>query len=338
MTISIAFSFGIYRLMTAELDRFEDMQQRKIDVRMQYDPYIRELPSGAKDILRERMFDSEIINEAKMRIQLVLMFINIAILAGSAAAGYFLAGKTLRPIQLMVDEQNRFITDSSHELRTPLTALRSEMEVTLRDKNLKLKDAKEIIESNLEEVIAIQSLTDNLLKLTKSFSPQNKRIEDIDVKALIEEAVKKVLPMAKKKDIKIETESEVSIINVNRSEMIELLIIFIDNAIKYSPNNSNIYVNSKRKGHDVVVKIKDEGIGIEQNDLPHLFDRFYRADKSRSKNDSDGFGLGLSIAKRIVDGYNGRIEVESEIEKGSTFIIILPLKKSAQLNKIKLFS
>lgn len=337
MVISLFFSFGIYRLLTAELDRFEQMQQHRLEARMQVDPIARELPEGARKILRERMLDTSIIDEAKLRIKLALLIINLAILATSFAAGYFLAGKTLRPIREMIDEQSRFITDSSHELRTPLTALRSEMEVSLRDKNLKLKDAKEIIKSNLEEVIAIQSLSDNLLKLTKSYN-QNKNVIELKINEVIDHAVKKVTPMAKKKNIEINSKSSNTLILANELELTELLIIFLDNAIKYSPDNSSIVIVEKKKGNNTVIKIKDNGIGIEQKDIPHLFERFYRADKSRSKNDSDGFGLGLSIAKRIVDNNNGKIEVESEIEKGTTFTITLPLKNTTQLNKLNIFN
>jgi len=326
MIISLAFSAGIYNLLTAELNRFEDMQQRKLESRIQADPRVRDLPEGARVILRERMIDSTIIDEAKIRIKIALLIINLAILAASFAAGYFLAGKTLKPIREMVDEQNRFITDSSHELRTPLTALRSEMEVTLRDKKLKLKDARDSIKSNLEEVVAIQNLTDNLLKLTKSFNQQNKRVEAIKINEVVEYAVKKVNPLAKQKNISIETKSENTVIIANEMEMTELLIIFLDNAIKYSTENSQIKITEKKKGNNLELRIKDNGIGIEKKDIPHLFDRFYRADKSRSKNDSDGFGLGLSIAKRIIDTNNGKVEVESEIEKGTIFIVTLPLK------------
>ncbi len=338
MVISIAFSVGIYKLLTIEFERIEEMQRRKIDVRMQYDPYIRQLPSGAQDVLRQRMFDSEIIDEAKMRVKIALLFINLGILAASAAAAYFLSGKTLKPIQEMVDEQNRFITDSSHELRTPLTALRSEMEVTLRDKKLTLSAAKEIIRSNLEEVIAIQSLTDNLLKLTKSFSPVDKKVEDINIKEIITDSVKKVSAMAKQKSITIEVQSDNTIIASNRNVLTELLLIFLDNAIKYSEQKTIIRINERKKGSEIEIKIRDEGIGIDKKDIPHLFDRFYRTDRSRTKNDTDGFGLGLSIAKRIVDGYNGKIDVKSEPANGTTFIITLPLKQTTQLKRLSPFS
>jgi two-component system sensor histidine kinase CiaH len=326
MIISSAFSLGIYRLMTEELNRFEEMQRHKLEIRMQFDPYVRDLPSEARDILRQRMLDNEVIVEVKKRIQLLLIFINLGILAGSAAAAYFLAGKTLKPIQEMVDEQNRFITDSSHELRTPLTALRSEMEVTLRDKKLTLTTAKEIIKSNLEEVIGIQSLTENLLTLTKSFNKNHKKIEKVEFAEIIREATKKITPLAKQKNISIETTYDSAVIQGNKNELTDLIVIFLDNAIKYSNSNTKIEILEKKKGSVIEIKIRDDGIGIDQKDIPHLFERFYRADKSRTKNDSEGFGLGLSIAKRIIDSYNGTITVESQPEKGSTFILTLPVK------------
>jgi two-component system, OmpR family, sensor histidine kinase CiaH len=324
--ITSAFSVGIYRLMTAELNRFEEMQKHKLEIRMQFDPYVRELPSEARDILRQRMLDNEVIDEVKKRIQLLLIFINLGILAGSAAAAYFLAGKTLKPIQEMVDEQNRFITDSSHELRTPLTALRSEMEVTLRDKKLTLKDSKEIIKSNLEEVISIQRLTENLLTLTKSFNKNHKKIEKVEVADIIREATKKVSSLAKQKNISVDPSTDSAAIQGNKNELTDLVVIFLDNAIKYSNSDTKIEIFEKKKGSMIEIQIKDEGIGIDPKDIPHLFERFYRADKSRTKNDSEGFGLGLSIAKRIIDSYNGTATVVSKPEKGSTFIINLPVK------------
>ena len=339
MIISIAFSVGIYRLMTAELNRFEQMQQRRLEVKMQLDPYVRELPENAKDILRERMLDNEIIEEAKLRIKFALLLINIGILAASFAAGYFWAGKTLKPIQEMVDDQNRFITDSSHELKTPLTALRSEMEVSLRDKNLKIKDARDLIKSNLEEVIAIQSLTENLLKLTKSSNAIKKIITAVKIDQVVNDAIKKVSPLAKQKEIEIIRSVEPLIIQANESELVELCVIFLDNAIKYSDKKTVVELAAKKKGSELEIKIKDQGIGIDQKDIPHLFERFYRVDKSRTKNDAEGFGLGLSIAKRIIDGMNGKINVESKLNKGTTFLITLPLRQnSAQLKNLKLFS
>jgi signal transduction histidine kinase len=108
----------------------------------------------------------------------------------------------------------------------------------------------------------------------------------------------------------------------------QLITILLDNAIKYSPPDTQIVVDNKIKADCIKITIKDQGIGISSNDLPHLFDRFYRADLARSKATTPGFGLGLAIAKKIIDLHHGSIMVKSQIDHGSTFIINLPRKNN----------
>lgn len=265
----------------------------------------------------------EVLEEAKGRILLMLIIINTGILGLSGIAGYLLAGLTLKPIKNMVDEQNRFITDASHELRTPLTSLRSEIEVSLRDKKLTLAESKKILESNLEEVRNLQYLSDNLIKLAQTHKPNGIKFERLSLLRISEESVKKVEKLAKKKNIKIVNSiSDVGIFG-DKLSLTELFVIFLDNAIKYSQENTEISLTSKKSGMFVLIDIKDQGAGIEKGDLPFLFDRFYRADKARTE---DGFGLGLSIAKEIVDRHNGTIDVKTKTGIGTTFRIKLPLK------------
>ncbi|MPN44664.1 Alkaline phosphatase synthesis sensor protein PhoR [bioreactor metagenome] len=130
---------------------------------------------------------------------------------------------------------------------------------------------------------------------------------------------------ADKKNIKILTKINSQKVIGNYEKLVELLIIFIDNAIKYSPNNTKISLVTISNKKNLLIKIIDQGIGIDQKDLPHIFDRFYQANNSRTKNSDSGYGLGLSIAKQIVDLHHGKIEVESKLNRGTTFIIHLPL-------------
>jgi signal transduction histidine kinase len=110
-----------------------------------------------------------------------------------------------------------------------------------------------------------------------------------------------------------------------RQNLVELFIILLDNAIKYSESNTTITIRSKKTRTYALIDIKDEGVGISKNDIAHIFDRFYRSDKSRSKEVIKGYGLGLSIAQKIVEEHRGKIEVTSTMNKGSTFTIYLPL-------------
>lgn len=319
MTVSIAFSAFIYLGAVQEFDRALRIQQFRLQHSIEYtvqENSWRMLPAPEQ---------RNVIEDERMRTLEGLIGINIFILLVSSFAGYFLAGRTLRPIQEMVDEQDRFVTDASHELRTPLTSLRTEIEVGLRNKSMSLIQAKNLLESNLEEVIALQALSDNLLSLS-----QNKPLEKIKEKVILQSciyaAIQKVESIAKIKEIAIK--KNVSKLSVwgSAERLTEVFTILLDNAIKYSPKKTTISVQVKQQDSTVLVSIADAGMGIASEDMPHIFDRFYRANKSRSK-DISGYGLGLSIAKKIVDAHNGHIAIIKNLPKGTKALVRLPLEK-----------
>jgi two-component system, OmpR family, sensor histidine kinase CiaH len=326
MLISVSFSIVIYRFLTSEINRALNME--KLHQQGAYYPAKKFIFFNNNDeVTRGIMItppNTEVLEEAKQRILFLLIVINLGILGLSGVAGYLLAGLTLKPIKKMVDEQNRFITDASHELRTPLTSLRSEIEVNLRDKKLTVKDARKLLESNLEEVNNLQYLSDNLIKLAQTHTPNGIKFETVSFFDIATEAIRKVEKLAKKKNIDIEKSIEESLLLADRQGLTELLVILLDNAIKYSPENSSINLTSKKSGKNLKIEVKDQGIGIDKKDLPMLFKRFYRADSARSKKDADGFGLGLSIAKDIIEKHNGTIEVKSKPGVGTTFQIKIP--------------
>lgn len=302
MFISISFSFVIYRGLMFEVRRFSRVQR----IRMEN--------------VSEEMFD-----EIKYRIVIELGIINIFIFITSGALGYFLAGKTLRPIQEMVEEQNRFISDASHEFRTPLTALKSSLEVNLRDENLSIEGAKKIMNESIDDVNDLQRLSDSLLDLAQHQKKNTSLdFEVISLGFCINEAVKKVIPLAKQKQIIFKKDLEEVHINGLKDDLINLFVIILDNAIKYGNKKMVINIIAKKIKNKIKVEIKDRGIGVEKKDLTNIFERFYRVDQSRSKEKIAGYGLGLSIAKKIVLNHRGKIKVESTINKGSKFIITFP--------------
>jgi len=307
MLVSVSFSLAMYKVLTSELDRVERLQFRQ------------RLPHTLR-------IDPELLDETKNRLKMILFLINGGIFGASSLAGYFLAGRTLKPIKDMIDEQNRFITDASHELQTPITSLKTEIEVNLRDKKLS-KDTKKILISNLEEVNNLQFLSDNLIKLTQYQKTDGRRsFEKISLLEIINEAQKKVTNLAGYKNITIKNDVKNCPVKGDRQSLIELFVIFLDNAIKYSPTGKTVAVSSRRTDSSVEIEFKDQGMGIGEEDIPNLFNRFFRADKSRHKSETGGYGLGLSIAKQIVDRHSGSIKVESEVGRGSTFSIRLPIK------------
>ncbi len=324
MIISVMFSFVIYRVLTLELDRV-GYQQRVRYERVERDWRI---PNDLKIYLLDRL-DPEVIAETKQRLVFRLILINGGIFIIASLAGYFLAGRTLKPIQQMVSEQKRFIADASHELRTPLTSLRSEIEVGLRSKSLAIDEARVLLVSNLEEVIRLQSLSESLLTLAQSGKlANNPDFTKVSLRESLEIATKKINGAIKKKKITLIQNTSDLYTSGIEDRITELFVIILDNAIKYSPSGSKVIVSIKRQGKLAVIVIKDNGIGIGKEELSHIFERFYRADISRTKITSNGFGLGLSIAKDILRNHNGTIQVKSILNKGSEFIIKLPLYKA----------
>ena len=327
MIISVAFSAAIYRVLSNELEQFARMQRVRIERerRLYYGGTVPPVNPEIKPVP-----DPELIEEVKDHLKVILLIINGTILIVSGGIGYFLAGRTLKPIKDMVDEQNRFIADASHEFRTPLTALKTNVEVTLMDKQFTTAEAKRVLTESLGDINQLQSLSDALLRLAQ-YQTQNGNhyFQSISIVEIINDAVKKVSQLAKQKKITIKTTvNDLHIAGDDRS-LKELIIILLDNAIKYSPNESEVSISSKNTDSHITLNVTDQGTGIEQKDLPHIFDRFYRADKSRSKTDMPGYGLGLSIAKKIVKTHHGSIDVKSKVQKGTTFIITLPKKQKA---------
>lgn len=335
MLISIIFSLIIYTVINEEYTKIERNQKIRQDRLQQglspfYEQFRLEREQQGQHIPPvPTTLDPQFIHESRVRLQIILLLVNVGILIISGIAGYFLAGRTLRPIQKMVEEQNRFITDASHELRTPLTSLKTSIEVYLRNKIHTMKDSDNLLRSNLEEVNSLQYLSDNLIKLTHFQKTDDRLIfERVSVFEIINEAGRKVANLAKQKNIKIINHVKKSIILGDKQSLTELFVILLDNAVKYSFKNKSVTITSEISENHIAVKIKDEGIGIEDKDIPYIFDRFYRADKSRTKENAEGYGLGLSIAQQIIDNHNGQIRVESKSGKGSAFSIHFPVKYS----------
>lgn len=322
MFISLSFSGVIYRVLTNEFERFERVQRFRIERRFYQN--VKPPPETGSRI--PLPFDPDLIIETKNRLGMMLILINSGIFIFSGGVGYFLAGRTLKPIKEMVDEQNRFISDSSHELRTPLTSLKTTLEVSLRDNNLNLENAKKIMSESIDEVNGLQTLSDELLQLAQFQKPiGNKHLSKVSITEIIREALKKIAPLAKQKNISIMNKTDDRKFKGNRFALIDLLVILLDNAVKYSPENSRVILESKTADKHILISVSDQGVGISKKDLPHIFDRFYRADIARSKSQTGGYGLGLSIAKKIVDMHLGTFSVKTDIKKGTKITVHLPL-------------
>jgi len=324
MVISILFSLAFYSIATREIRRVIHMQESH----KTFDNGVFSLqPTPNGYIVLPSIKE---LKDSDIRLELILMIINGAILFLAGGAGYLLAGITLRPIKTMVDEQNQFIADASHELRTPLTALRAEMEASLLDDYISAKNARTLIKSNLEEVISLQSLSDHLLALTTS--SQNiaeEMLQGVQLEVLSQSVIEKISPLAKKKKITITSDVPPISILGEKTMLEELLIILLDNAVKYSKEKTTISLSAITESKKCIITISDQGVGIPEDKLPYIFDRFYQVNQSRTKhNTSSGYGLGLSIAKRIVESFHGTISIVSNPTIGTDVLVTFPLKET----------
>ncbi len=307
MALSISFSVILYQVSSKELEfDLEPTEGQRFFTNF-----------DAFEHLRQQR-----IADAKEHLANNLIIINLSALAVGGGGSYFLARRTLKPIQEAMDAQNRFTSDASHELRTPLAVMQTEVEVALRDKSLDKKQMHLLLQSVLEEVNRLRTLSDRLLQLAndKDLGMHVVALDDVAT-----EAVNHLVTAAQAKNITIENTVAPLKVHGNKDALADMLGVIIGNAVKYSPPKTAIVISSKRADGRAILKVTDKGMGIKASELPHIFDRFYRADSSRARQNVPGYGLGLSIAKRIVDMHKGAIAVTSTPGKGSTFTINLPL-------------
>jgi len=217
----------------------------------------------------------------------------------------------------------KFTSDASHELRTPLTILQGELEIALHSLKTPL-EYEHLVISSLEEVARLTNVVETLLELSRAESGQIKmNLIEGDLSKLVRDIAEDAEILAESKGIVVETSIDDNIIiPYDSARMHQAFLNIVDNAIKYTINGKVFIILKKNKDFAEII-VKDTGVGIPDDELPHIFDRLYRVEKSRS-SDIQGAGLGLSIVKWIVEGHNGKINVESLTNSGTTFIIKIP--------------
>ncbi len=228
-------------------------------------------------------------------------------------------------MQVAIESQNQFVSDASHELRTPISVIQGYANLLSRWG----KDDREVLEESIsaikEESQSMKKLIESLLFLARG--DKNTQIiekEDFRLKDLIDEVLKETIMIDKSHDI-LNSNNEDVIVFGDRNLIKEALRVFIDNSIKYTKEGGYIKINTFKNKKGIYINIEDNGIGIGKKDLPNIFNRFYRSDESRNKQ-SGGCGLGMSIAKYIVDNHDGKIKVYSKLNEGTIVSIELPTK------------
>lgn len=308
ISISLLFSVVIYSIALSEVGaRIENLQQSA--------PPMFPDNSTFFNLIREAQ-----IHEAENSLIGALVITNLVIWFAGGFVSYYLARRTLRPIEETHEAQSKFTSDASHELRTPLASMKIELEVALRDPSTTKGEMRELLESNLEEVNRLTKLSHTLLQLSRLDHSDiiSENIEIYEITKMVIERFNKIQPR-----IKLHNERKLHIL-ANDSNVEELLTILIDNALKYSPSDSTVDVTLVKQRQMSGFKVVNGGEGIPPDALPHIFNRFYRADVSRTDSGKNGYGLGLSLAKKIVELHNGELTVSSAVNEDTTFQVLLP--------------
>ncbi len=258
------------------------------------------------------------------RLQLILTIGTIIGGFVSIAAGFYLADKAFIPIKEAWGKQQQFVSDASHELRTPLAVIQSKSELLLRAPNATIEEKASEISVIVRECRRLTKLVNNLLLLTRSDSNEiHIERKVFSLTELLEEVVENYSEIAlyQGKTMELKAEEQVTMTG-DKEKIHQLMVILLDNAMKYTNEEGQIEVLCRNQGNSVELLVKDNGIGIEKEILPRIFDRFFQGEQSRTK--SEGAGLGLSIAKWIIDQHQGKIKVDSVVGMGTTIKVIFP--------------
>ena len=221
--------------------------------------------------------------------------------------------------------QQRFTSDASHELRTPLAVIQAESTLAL-NKERTANEYKQSLEIVSNESMLMAKVVDQLLTLARADSGKEQlSFEEIDLSELLASVAANAEILCRDQGLEFRTElTDNILVSGDRAKLRELFLNLLDNAIRYSPDGGKISLTLRREEEMAVISIVDTGIGISEEDIPHIFERFYRVDKARSRVEN-GAGLGLAICKYIAEIHGGRIEVISRLGEGSTFSVWLPI-------------
>ena len=257
-----------------------------------------------------------------------LLCLAVLFFAAACYFGYWLAGKNIQPISKMYARQMQFTADASHEMRTPLAVMSLAAQGLEADEESHYSDfAKESISMLQSETRRMSRLTENLMELARGDEGNLPELKvEVDFSALCARVGKQLALLAQEKSIQLRQQLDKDVLLLgDEAALNRLLIIFLDNAIKYSPAGSSIdFVLTKGK-HKLLLMVRDQGCGISDEDKDKVFDRFYRVDKARSRSEG-GLGLGLSLAQAIVRQHQGDIKILDNKPCGTIIQVQLPLK------------
>ncbi|MBI4549000.1 MAG: ATP-binding protein, partial [Ignavibacteriae bacterium] len=270
---------------------------------------INQVIETAKSITADRLHDRILEHHAKDEIGKIISTFN----------------EMISRLDISFQQMKQFSADASHELRTPLTVMRSQLETAMNSRT-SVAEMKKIVANCLDETIRMTGIIENLLLLAKGDAGQiTMKQEVVDLSSLVRQTYDESVILASQKEISVTLEEITSISILGDAERLrQMLLNLIDNSIKYTPECGRIHLSLSTDDGNAKIVVADTGIGIPENEIPRIFNRFYRVDRARSR-EMGGTGLGLSIAQWIVHAHGGNIRVESKLNEGSEFSVLLPL-------------
>lgn len=310
------FSFGIYFWMERSfgegyISQVKQQQVQRGQYQGEFDDSKNTIVTIAGDV-------------ALRQLRNILIVINGMSLLVIPTISWYLAKKSLNPIQVAHEKQKQFVSDASHELRTPLSIMMGEIDVAL-NKNRSIHEYQYILKSNKEELTRLSSLVENLLFLAREDQNNTSIFRDtVDLTDILSTLIVQLKPKYTQKHLTVHFQpaKESIAIKGNTQLLHQLFFNLLDNAIKYT-HQGEIWISLIKENKYVKVRIKDTGIGIGQDCQARIFNRFYRVDSARSE--IKGYGLGLAICLAIMKRHSGTITVLSSPHKGSTFTVALPI-------------
>ena len=304
--ILIVFSFAVYGIFVNNIN--SDLEYEGVDFES------------------EANVEMQIIDKAQDRLQTILLSIDVLIIFLIAGLSYYLAGKTLEPIELSYLRQKKFVADAAHELRTPLAVMRTGTEAVLSADNSKEKYKKMLV-SSLEEMRYLSAIVDDLLFLANGDSLRKVEFTKFNFSNLLQKQIDLMRVYADKKGIEISDEiKEELYVNGNKAYLKRLLANILKNAIDYNKPRGKVAVTLKQNKNSLELEVIDTGIGISNKDLKHIMERFYKADMSHT-NQTGGAGLGLSITDEIVKLHKGSMHISSKLNEGTKVVVTLFIKQ-----------
>ncbi|MEF2291469.1 two-component system histidine kinase PnpS [Virgibacillus dokdonensis] len=235
----------------------------------------------------------------------------------------------LKKLELM---RKDFVANVSHELKTPITSIKGFAETLLDNPMKDLEKNKEFLEIIYNESHRIQLLIQDLLILSRLEKENHQLVlSTFSMRELVDEVIPVIHQKFADKGLTFDKSIQQSLqLTADKEKVKQIIINLIDNAINYTPEHGHIYLRIMNQGSNALIEVEDTGIGIENEALPRIFERFYRVDKARSRN-TGGTGLGLAIVKHIVEVHDGTIDIESEINKGTKIVVSLPMNKDGKI-------